>query len=90
MEGLSINQLEINNISGYGAADTAIFVSCTQDGITHDTECSRYISMRLMYGMRYIVWRLGYVRKQIAFKFRTLNTEKINISGLTVEHDGPG
>jgi len=90
MEGLSITQLEINNISGYGAADTAIFVSCTQDGITHDTEWSRYISMALDYSMRYVVRRLGYVRKQIAFKFRTLNTEKINVSGLVVEHDGPG
>lgn len=90
MEGLSITQIEINNISGYGAADTAIFVSCTQDGITHDTEWSRYISMALDYSMRYVVRRLGYVRKQIAFKFRTLNTEKINVSGLVIEHDGPG
>lgn len=90
MEGLSVMELEINNISGYGSADTAIFVSRTLDGITHDMEWSRYVSMHLNYSMRYIVRLLGYVRKQIAFKFRTLNTEKINVSGLVIEHDGPG
>lgn len=90
LEGASVTQIELNNVSGFGYGDTAVFVSTTQDGITHSTEWSRYISMRLDYSMRYIAHRLGYVRKQVAFKFRTINLEKINVSGLVIEHDGPG
>lgn len=87
MESLSVSQLELNVVSGYGE-DTALFVSSTQNGSYHGAEWTKYIAMALRYNYRYIVRRLGYVRQQIGFKFRALNKSKINVSGLKVTHDG--
>lgn len=90
IEGFSITDLELNSVSGFGAGDTAMFVSVTQNGITHTPEWSRYISMALDYSMRFIVRKLGYVRQHIGFKFRSLHKDKINVSMLKIKHDGPG
>jgi hypothetical protein len=87
MESVSVSELELNVVSGYGE-DTALFVSTTQNGSYHGAEWSKYIAMALMYNYRYIVRRLCYVRQQIGFKFRALNKSKINVSGLKVTHDG--
>jgi hypothetical protein len=87
MESVSVSELELNVVSGYGE-DTALFVSTTQNGSYHGAEWTKYIAMALMYNYRYIVRRVGYVRKQIGFKFRSLNKSKINVSGLKVTHDG--
>jgi hypothetical protein len=88
MESLSIMELELDTVSGFGSTDTAVFVSTTHNGIGHSMEWSKYIAMTLDYSMRYIVRRLGRVRKNIAFKFRALNKDKINVSGLVITHDG--
>lgn len=88
MESLSIMELELDTVSGFGSADTAVFVSTTHNGISHSMEWSKYIAMHLNYSMRYIVRRLGRVRKNIAFKFRSLNKDKINTSGCVITHDG--
>lgn len=87
MESISVSELELNVVSGYGE-DTALFVSTTQNGSYHGAEWTKYIAMALMYNYRYIVRRVGYVRKQIGLKFRSLNKAKINVSGLKVTHDG--
>lgn len=87
MESVSVSEIELNVVSGYGE-DTALFVSTTQNGSYHGAEWTKYIAMALMYNYRYIVRRVGYVRKQIGFKFRSLNKAKINVSGLKVTHDG--
>jgi hypothetical protein len=87
MESASISELELNVVSGYGE-DTALFISTTQNGSYHGAEWTKYVAMALAYNYRYIVRRVGYVRKQIGFKFRALNKSKINVSGLKVTHDG--
>lgn len=88
VEGQSIDELEIKTVSGFGASDTAIYVSTTQNAIFHSMEWSRFISVALDYNLRYIVRRLGYVRDSIGFKFRARHTEKINVSGLVIRTDG--
>jgi hypothetical protein len=45
-------------------------------------EWSKEVTANANYNDRYIVRRLGYVRKNIGFKFRSLNKGKLNVSGL--------
>lgn len=88
MESVSVSDLELNVVSGYGE-DTALFVSTTQNGSYHGAEWTKYVSMQFAYNYRYILRRaVGYVRQQIGFKFRALNKSKINVSGLRITHDG--
>lgn len=88
MESLSIMELELETVSGFGSTNTAVFVSTTHNGISHSMEWTKYIAMALDYSLRYIVRRLGRVRKNVAFKFRALNKDKINVCGLVITHDG--
>lgn len=84
IESLSVDELEINTIPGYGSTTESLFVSTTRDGAAYSQEWSKEESVPGAYNDRYIVRRLGYVEKKIGFKFRSLNKGKINASGLVI------
>lgn len=83
-ESFSIDELEINTVSGFNYNNVGLFVSTTSDLVSYSTEYSKELAIPLDYENRYIVRRLGYVRKRIAFKFRAHHSDKINVSGLTL------
>lgn len=87
IESASIDQIELNTISGFGVEGTSLFVSTTRDGAQYSQEWSREVTVLHDYDHRYIARRLGYVRKKIGFKFRAHHRDKINISGLMVTYD---
>lgn len=82
IESLSVDSIEINTIPGYGSTAESLFISTTRDGAYYSGEWSKEATVPTVYNDRYIVRRLGYVRKNIGFKFRSLNKGKLNISGL--------
>lgn len=84
IESLSVDALEINTVSGYSSTPENLFVSTTRDGASYSQEWSQEISVPSQYDDRFIVRRLGYVRKKIGFKFRSLNKGKINVSGAVI------
>lgn len=86
LESASVDELEINTISGYGSSDVNLFISTTRDGSYHSLEWSKESSVVQQYDYRYIVRRLGYVRRFIGFKFRSYHTDKINFSGLEIKY----
>jgi hypothetical protein len=86
LETASIDEVEIDTVSGSQSSETFLHISSTRDGFIYSTEWSREVAKPLKYGMRCIFRRQGYVRKNIGFKFRTLTTEKINASGMVVRY----
>ena len=84
LESASIDSVELNTVSGFNAEDVSLFVSTTRDGANYSSEWSNELAVSYDYEHRYIVRRLGYVRKKIGFKFRAHHKEKINVSGLVV------
>lgn len=85
IESLSINSVEINTIPGFPPTTESLFVSTTRDGNYYSSEWSKEVTVNANYNQRYIVRRLGYVRKNIGFKFRSLNKGKLNVSGLIAD-----
>lgn len=84
IESASVDQVELNTVSGFGDKSTALFISTTRDGAIYSQEYSKYVSVFQDYDYRYIVTRLGYVRKSIGFKFRAHHKDKINVSGMSI------
>lgn len=85
IESLSINSIEINTIPGFSVTDESLFVSTTRDGHYYSQEWSKEVTVNANYNDRYIIRRLGYVRKNIGLKFRALNKGKLNVSGLIAD-----
>jgi hypothetical protein len=85
IESLSVNSLEINTIPGFSPTTERLFLSTTRDGSSYSQEWSKEVTVPEQYNDRYIVNRLGYVRKNIGFKFRSLNKGKLNVSGLVAD-----
>lgn len=86
IEAMSVDQVELNTVSGFVDQDTTLFISTTRDGAQHSQEWSKEVSVVQEYDQRYIPRRLGYVRKKIGFKFRSHHKEKLNVSGLMVTY----
>lgn len=84
VEGMSVDSAEINTIPGFASTPENIFVSTTRDGAIYSQEWSQEASVPTQYTDRFIIRRLGYVRKSIGLKFRSLNKGKINVSGLVL------
>lgn len=86
IESASVDEVELNVVSGQQSNNVYLQISDTKDGFVYSGEWSRQVSAPLNYGLRCIFRRRGYVRKQIGFKFRTLTKEKINVSGMVVRY----
>ena len=86
LESASIDELELNTVSGFVSENVNLFVSTTRDGAIHSLEWTKPVSVVQDYSYRYIVRRLGYVRKNIGFKFRALHKDKLNVSGLVIRY----
>lgn len=85
MESMSVDSVELNTIPGFPATTESLFVSTTRNGNSYSQEWSKEVTVNANYNDRYIVRRLGYVRKNIGFKFRSLNKGKLNVSGLVAD-----
>ena len=83
-ESFSVDELEITTIGGFNTETTAMYVSTTSDGASYSTEYSKELSIPLNYQNRYIIRRLGYVRKKVGYKFRAKHKDKLNVSGLVI------
>jgi len=85
IESLSVNSVELNTIPGFPSTTESLFISTTRDGNYYSSEWSKEVTVNANYNQRYIVRRLGYARKSIGFKFRSLNKGKLNVSGLIAD-----
>lgn len=81
IDSLSVDEVELNTLPGFSATEENIFVSTTRNGSSYSQEWSQEVSLPEKYNDRFIIRRLGYVRKNIGFKFRSFNKGKINVSG---------
>lgn len=84
VETASIDSLEINTVGGYGENPVNLFVSTTRNGTDYSLEWSKEATAPLYYNKRYIINRLGYVRHNIGFKFRSFSKDKLNVCGLKI------
>lgn len=86
IDSMSVDSIEVNTIPGNSSSIENMFVSTTRDGAHYSQEWSNEESVPEIYDDRFIVRRLGYVRKKIGFKFRSLNKGKINASGAVITY----
>lgn len=84
LETLSIDEFEIDTISGYTSNDFTSAFSMSYDGVFYGTEYWNLISISQGYNKRYIARRIGYIQEDFNFKFRFASVDKMAFSGLTV------
>jgi hypothetical protein len=85
-EGLSINNLELNTISGFAPdKDATVAVSVTDEGYVYGNEFWNLYTDNQVYSQRFVMRRMGYVRNDVSFKFRGASRSRMNISMLNVE-----
>lgn len=86
IESSSIDEVELNTVSGFQQNAVNMFISTTRDGAYYSKEWSREVAAPFEYSKRCIYRRIGYVRKNIGLKFRALTKEKICVGGLVIRH----
>jgi hypothetical protein len=87
LEGFSINELEIDTVTGFNNEDVTVFCSTSRDGVSFGAEFSIAYNVKFKYAMRFIKRALGYIRHNIAFKFRVVSDGKTAFSGLRINYD---
>lgn len=88
LETVSINELEIETISGLNNPDNdaTVFMSLTLDnGRTYGREVTTQYGMPYNYGQRFIRRAMGYVRDTVGFKFRGASKARMAFALLTIE-----
>ncbi len=84
----SIDSLEIDTIPGHTVTDDArVAVSVTLDGVTYGSEYWMDYGGPSEYGQRFMLYRLGYVRNIIGFKFRWISESKMAFGLMQVSYD---
>lgn len=87
IESASVDQLEIENISGHTTNDDAtVFVSISYDGVTHGMEYTEMYGAPNDYNKRFILRRMGYVRNWLSFKFRGASQSRMAFSRGLIEY----
>lgn len=87
LESYSINMMEIETIPGYSGGEITTFMSLSHDGKTHGQEYAFLESQPYDYNLRFMAHGLGYVDKNVSFKFRTVSTGRTAFSGMVIEYD---
>lgn len=87
LEGASIDQFEINTVSGFSLEDMKVFVSITYDGRTYGREWSLLYGSPLDYGQRFIARRLGYINHWVGFKFRIVANSRISLANMVLHFE---
>ena len=85
LETMSIDQFEIDTISGFSTNDFTSAFSLSYNGVTYGTEYWNLISLSQGYSRRYIARRVGYIQEDFNFKFRFVSVDKMSFAGLRVE-----
>lgn len=86
MEGLSIDVLQLETIPGIAPVDGAtVFISTTYDMRIYGKEWTEDYGMNFDYNKRFYVRRFGYVRENVAFKFRTASRARMAFCNLEIE-----
>lgn len=87
LETFSINQMEIETITGFASEDVNVFMSLSYDGVTYNQEYLISQSEPLKYNKRFITRNLGYIANDFNFKFRVVSKGKTAFSGLKIDYD---
>jgi len=87
MESYSINQMEIETIPGYSGGEVTAFMSMSYNGKTYGQEYSFLESQPYDYDLRFMGHGLGYVDKNVSFKFRVVSSGRTAFSGMAIEYD---
>lgn len=87
LQGVSINELELDTITGLSSDDVSCFISTSTNGTTYSQEVCKSLSRPLEYSDRFIIRRLGYVRRYFNFKFRIVSGAKTAFSKLRALYD---
>jgi hypothetical protein len=76
--------LEIEAATGAAQMATRMFISATGDGVVFGQERSLEYDAPFRYDRRVLWRRLGYVRKNIGFRFRIVTSSPVTLSGCTL------
>ena len=95
MEALSIDEVEMETISGFGIDSSfskfndnsvsTTFISTTYNGITYSKEWTREYGQYGQHGLRFIARRLGYVSDFVGFKFRAYTQQRVAFALFNVK-----
>lgn len=86
LEGLSIDFIEIETIAGISPDnDATVFISNTYDLRFYGKEWTGEYGLNFDYNKRFYARRLGYVRQNIAFRFRTASRSRMSFCNFRVE-----
>lgn len=87
LEGFSIDQIEIETISGHTATDDAsVFFSMSYNGLTHGAEDICDYGGPNKYDQGFYKRGLGYVPDWVSFKFRGATRSRINFCNLMLTY----
>ena len=87
LETLSINKLELETIPGIAPQnDATVFVSRSEDLRIFGQEWTQEYGLNLDYNQNFIIRRMGYVRRNTAFKFRTASSSRMAFCLLDLEY----
>lgn len=84
-EGVSINSLEIDTLTGFAPVNIEAALAVSYDSVGWGQEYWYTASHPYDYDSRYKLRMLGYVRNNISFRFRFVSTDKMGFSGLNVD-----
>jgi len=86
-EGLSIDELSVETISGFAPEDDAtVAVSVTDRGLVYSNEYWELYGENYDYNKRFIVYRLtGDITDWIGFKFRAASRSRMNFAAFNIE-----
>lgn len=84
-ESLSINSIELSTVPGFGSDDFRCAFSQSFDAVTWGQEHWNKIGVFGDYDKRYKAFRLGYVRHNVAFRFRFITKDRMSFSGMNVD-----
>jgi hypothetical protein len=87
LEGMSIDEVEIETIPGYNAVDDAkVACSLTFDGQIYGSEWWKMYGAPSDRNARFIIRRLGYVRHWVGLRFRVASTSRMSFALVKVAY----
>ncbi len=85
LETLSVNNFELDTITGYAIPEMTCFNAYSSDGVTWQQERTTVVSEQDNYNRRFIVRDIFYVREDFSMRFRFTSKYKMAFSGLKVD-----
>lgn len=87
LESASIDELQIETLPGNAPdSDATVAFSQTEDGITYSQEWWQLYGENLDYNQRFIMYRIGYIREWVGYKFRGLTKSRMSFAGLKIRY----